>query len=261
MPNIIIIFCLEFLTPFFAEFILLCRLLAVYSFHTTPLWLFVTILCSLSCLKIARVINFLVFMGSYATQTKQLKNPLSLGQWSRLCPKLEWVLQTIDNASVILYVCWLRTYSPYTGSLHSFFSDNWIFVKCWVVVHGMTEVIQPSVRRLWLYFIFFINCCVDSFGFIQDQNTFLDRGIQLRHSRLLECRPSNRHIPRYLFRTDRVLSRVFQRLCPDNRSRTCNTLGCRVSMVRRFRSHGSICGRTGRVIHQCWDDDNCHRVS
>ncbi|KAF8675331.1 hypothetical protein AX14_005123, partial [Amanita brunnescens Koide BX004] len=98
MPNIIIIFCLEFLTPFFAEFVLLCRLLAVYSFHTTPLWLFVSILCSLGCLKIARIINFIVFMDSYARQTKQLKNPLSIGRWSRLCPKLEWVLQTIDNA-------------------------------------------------------------------------------------------------------------------------------------------------------------------
>jgi hypothetical protein len=107
MPNIIIIFCLEFLTPFFAEFVLLCRLLAVYSFHTTPLWLFVSILCSLGCLKIARIINFIVFMDSYARQTKQLKNPLSIGRWSRLCPKLEWVLQTIDNASVMLYVCFL----------------------------------------------------------------------------------------------------------------------------------------------------------
>lgn len=111
------ILCFEFVTPFLVEFILLCRLLAVYSFHVTPFRLFASIFCSLGCLKMARIANFIVFITYYARHARKLVNPLSLSL-ARCSPKIEWILQTIDNMSDMFYaVGYMLTVRRITSSL------------------------------------------------------------------------------------------------------------------------------------------------
>lgn len=155
----VVILCLEFVTPLLVEFILLCRLLAVYSLHLTPLRVFASIFCLLSCLKIARIV---VFIKYWARHAQQLVNPLSVSL-ARLSLKLEWILQTIDNT---LYARPLDICSLCAGLFHNTSS--------------------PMVAS-----------CL---------------------------------------------------LCPDNRSRTRNLVGCRIPVVRRFRTNDSICGRAGSNI-------------
>jgi hypothetical protein len=81
-----------------AEGILMLRLLAAYPFELTPRVRFVVIMSVPVIIKIARIINFSVWLASYAPTTKGVDSALvdgaAYGSWNS---KFDWVAQCIDN--------------------------------------------------------------------------------------------------------------------------------------------------------------------
>ncbi|KAJ8595649.1 hypothetical protein M405DRAFT_871734 [Rhizopogon salebrosus TDB-379] len=94
-----------------AEGILMLRLLAAYPFELTPRVRFVAIMSVPVIIKIARIINFSVWLASYAPTTKGIDSALvdgaAYGSWNS---KFDWVAQCIDNGFVsIMFLRRLRT--------------------------------------------------------------------------------------------------------------------------------------------------------
>jgi len=90
-------------TPWLVEMILLVRLTAVYPFLQTPKRLWFSIFIPLALLKLARLVNNIVFVVQYVEylQGPGAGNPITNAQkaWdSHPGTKIEWILQVIDNA-------------------------------------------------------------------------------------------------------------------------------------------------------------------
>jgi hypothetical protein len=92
-------------TPLLVETILVVRLLAVYPYSTTPkrLWFFIFI--PLLLLKIARFVNFTIFTVECdallrSPSSGDLLSVAQIALNSHPGPKIEWVIQFLDNSYV-----------------------------------------------------------------------------------------------------------------------------------------------------------------
>ncbi|PBK77544.1 hypothetical protein ARMSODRAFT_1079546 [Armillaria solidipes] len=86
--------------PLFTESILVVRVLTVYPLRTTPRRTLAMVYIPLCCLKIARLINILVFGAIWFPTILAGGNPVAVAQqsWNIPCDKIEWCLQMLDNA-------------------------------------------------------------------------------------------------------------------------------------------------------------------
>ena len=92
-------------TPWLVEMILVVRLIAVYPYSATPKHLWFSIFIPLLLFKIARFVNLTIFTVQYVAlmQSPSSGDPLAIAQnsWnSQPGPKIEWVLQVLDNTYV-----------------------------------------------------------------------------------------------------------------------------------------------------------------
>ncbi|PFH53348.1 hypothetical protein AMATHDRAFT_137971 [Amanita thiersii Skay4041] len=112
------------ITPFLVQSILVLRLLAVYPLCRTPTRLFISIFLPLALLKIARAINFAIFLKNYVIVVKAVGDAFIAGKysWNTVNIKIEWILQLVDNsAASFLFLKRLNirntlTISKYTAS-------------------------------------------------------------------------------------------------------------------------------------------------
>jgi hypothetical protein len=90
------------MSPLLVESVLLCRLLAVYPYHSTPKRTFIAIFLPLLFLKVCRLANMCVFADKFAVVIKDSEIPLDIAQlgWEIKNAKIEWILQLVDNSQV-----------------------------------------------------------------------------------------------------------------------------------------------------------------
>ncbi|KAF8332533.1 hypothetical protein F5887DRAFT_1174383, partial [Amanita rubescens] len=83
------------MSPLLVESVLLCRLLAVYPYHSTPKRTFIAIFLPLLFLKVGRFANMCIFIDKFAVVIKNSEVPLDIAQlgWEIKNAKVEWILQ------------------------------------------------------------------------------------------------------------------------------------------------------------------------
>ncbi|TFK33497.1 hypothetical protein BDQ12DRAFT_589428, partial [Crucibulum laeve] len=119
---------LDFFIPFFVESILVIRILAVYPYRRTPRVVFLSIFIPLGILKIARLVNIIVFTVNYARVTAGDVDIMAASQraW-RSYPgqKIEWFLQLVDNTAASALFLWRLNKGRHIAErclMHSVFS-------------------------------------------------------------------------------------------------------------------------------------------
>ncbi|KAK0245510.1 hypothetical protein EDD85DRAFT_20707 [Armillaria nabsnona] len=99
--------------PLFTESILVLRVLTVYPLRTAPRRTLAIVYIPLCCLKLARLINILVFWGIWFPTILAGGNPIYVAQqsWGFPSDKIEWSLQMVDNAyaSALFLYCLRRS--------------------------------------------------------------------------------------------------------------------------------------------------------
>ncbi|KAJ6623566.1 hypothetical protein B0H10DRAFT_2010538 [Mycena sp. CBHHK59/15] len=117
--------CLTVGIPIFVESILVIRLLAVYPPARTSRLLLWSIFGPLFIIKVARVVNAVIFMVEYAKLARQFPNPIEAGQvtWHKPGEKIEWFLQVFDNTAASLLFLkrlqWGKSFASLSGSANT----------------------------------------------------------------------------------------------------------------------------------------------
>jgi len=110
------------MVPFFTDLILLVRVLAVYPPRDITRLSAVVVYLPISCMKIGRLINFVLFWSEWFPLIREGGNPIIVSQeaWNRPYEKIEWILQVLDNGySSALFLWRLRRGRSTTGRVES----------------------------------------------------------------------------------------------------------------------------------------------
>lgn len=86
--------------PLFTESILVLRVLTVYPLRRTSQLTLMIVYIPLCCMKVARLVNILVFRITWFPTILAGGNPIVVAQqsWNLPFEKVEWSLQMLDNA-------------------------------------------------------------------------------------------------------------------------------------------------------------------
>ncbi|KAK0446448.1 uncharacterized protein EV420DRAFT_903006 [Desarmillaria tabescens] len=94
--------------PLFSESILVLRVLTVYPLRRTSRSTLMIVYIPLCCMKVARLVNILVYWVTWFPTILAGGNPIAVAQqsWQLPSEKIEWFLQMLDNAyasAIFLY--------------------------------------------------------------------------------------------------------------------------------------------------------------
>ncbi|KAI0324277.1 hypothetical protein GY45DRAFT_1216088, partial [Cubamyces sp. BRFM 1775] len=94
--------CMLILAPFFAELILVIRVVAVYPPFFMSWFRRILVYAPIALLKTARIVNIVAFLVQWVRLNKHTYNPLQTGQdaWNLPNVKIEWILQFLDMSFV-----------------------------------------------------------------------------------------------------------------------------------------------------------------